>query len=698
MQSLKKPPSTSSSYPPPANGSSNGTTNGQTPYQRIADAAEQMTAALGDRTAIPVAGMTRMIAPMPSAQEEAEQEAARRESGELRYERLADPGYDPTPDAMPGVSPREAREREAAAKQEGSAGREFAYKVDRGRLRKTVWFFSLLFVRVLAWEVFIRRFTTANFVARGRSNRWRYYAREFRGLAVGMGGVMIKLGQFISSRVDVLPPEITDELAGLQDQVRVVPFDYIKSTVERELGSLEAHYLWFNPEPIAAASFGQVHRAQLRNGERVVVKVQRPRLNDVVQTDLRALRLVARLSMRYGPIRRRADVPALLDEFARVLWEELDYEQEAAHAERFQSMFADDDGIYVPRIHHEHSTRYVLTMEDVTSIKLNDYAALDRAGIDRREVANRLLDCYLRQIFDLRFFHADPHPGNIFIYPIPEKEWDKFGYSTANPPQTRPFYLIFIDFGMCGVLSDRLQGGLRDTIISVITQDAKALVASYGRLGILMSGADTERIEQATSAVFSKIWGLNMNELTNLPFDEVADVANQFSDLIMTMPFQMPQDFIYLSRTVGILSGMCTGLDPTFDPWRQMQPFTTRLLSERNADGSSANNSPRVIINAALKALQRFAGTTIGLPNLANNVLSRAERGELQVQIAPDSGLQQQVNNIEKSVGQLSTGVIFATTTLASTLLYINQQQGAGTVGYLISAALLVGIWLRGRR
>lgn len=567
------------------------------------------------------------------------------------------------------------------------------FKLKQGRYRRTVWFFSFLFFRVIVWEVFISRIMGERFVARGRSQRWRHYARNFRKLATDMGGVMIKLGQFVSSRVDVLPPEITDELMGLQDQVPLVPFDYIKQTVERELGSLEDRFLWFNAEPIAAASFGQVHRAQLPNGDRVVVKVQRPNINDIVQTDLASLKVVARLAMRYGPIRRRANVPALLEEFARVLWEELDYVKEADHAMTFASMFEHDPGIYVPAVYLEHSTHFVLTLEDVTSIKLNDYTALEKAGIDRKEVASRLLNCYLRQIFDERFFHADPHPGNIFVYPLPEKAYMN---GNGKKPATQPFYLIFIDFGMVGRLTPRLQEGLRETLIAVITQDSKGMIESYQKLGVLMPGADLQRLEDATKAVFSKVWGLNMNELTNLPFEEMADVAQEFSDLLLSMPFQMPQDFIYLSRAVGILSGMCTGLDPTFDPWRQMQPFTEKLLADQTKS-SAIPAAPRVALEAGVKFVRDFLTRAYRLPQLADTVLERAESGRLTVQIAPNDGLYKQVNRIETAVSQMSFGLIFATLVLASTLLFTQQERGLGLIGYGLSAISFVFLVLRGR-
>ncbi len=554
------------------------------------------------------------------------------------------------------------------------------------RYYRIVTFFGLLFFRLIFWEVAMRRFLGDQFVAKRRPQSWRRYSRNFRRLATDMGGVMIKLGQFVSSRVDILPPEITDELQGLQDQVPVVPFDYIKKTVETEVGPIEERFLWFSEEPVAAASFGQVHRAQLKTGERVVVKIQRPNLNDLVHTDLSALAAVARLAMHWNAIRRRANVPSLLDEFSRVLWEELDYLAEADHALTFASMFGSDPGIYVPAVYLAYTTAMVLTLEDVTSIKISDYKVIEEAGISRRDVASRLLNCYLRQIFDFRFFHADPHPGNLFVYPLPRSQ-------NGSGPSSQEFYLIFVDFGMVGRLTPQLQEGLRDTLIAVATQDAKALVASYMKLGVLLPETNMERLEAATQAVFSKVWGLNMTEMANMPIEEVTEVAREFSDLLLSMPFQMPQDFIYLSRAVGILSGMCTGLDPHFDPWREMQPFTQKLLSE-NASSSPINAGT---LQLGIKLVRDFVTRAYKLPTLADNVLSRAERGELQVKMLPDADLKQQMNRIESMTSQLMLGIVFGTLTLASTLLYVNHEQNLGIVGYALSGFTLLLIFIRGR-
>ncbi|MEP7285078.1 MAG: AarF/UbiB family protein [Chloroflexota bacterium] len=574
-----------------------------------------------------------------------------------------------------------------------------SHKLNRSRYYRIVVFFVWLFANALFWEWIVRRLVGEAVVARTRPKRYRRDARRFRNLAIEMGGVQIKLGQFISSRVDVLPPEITEELEGLQDQVPIVGFSYIKQTIEREIGSIEDKYMWLNTEPVAAASFGQVHRAQLLNGDRVVVKVQRPNIDSIVYTDLSALRMVARLSMRFGFIRRRANVPELLDEFSRVLWEELDYLAEADHALTFASMFKDDPGIYVPAVYLDYSSPHVLTLEDVTSIKLNDYAALDHAGVDRKEVASRLLACYLHQIFDVRFFHADPHPGNLFVYPLP---LDKTT-SNGHVPGKRPFYLIFIDFGMVGRLTPTLQEGLRETLIAVATQDSKALVASYMKLGVLLPGVDVKRIEDATRAVFDKVWGLNMTQMANLPFDEMSDIAKEFSDLLLSMPFQMPQDFIYLSRAVGILSGMCTGLDRDFDPWHEMQPFTQKLLENSTnrtkaaAGGLVSGGTLQTTLDITGKLVRDFATRLYKLPTLADNVLSRADRGDLEVRMIPDPAFKQQITRIEQTAGQVVWGVVFATATLASTLLYVNHEQTLGIVGYGFSVLTLILMFLRGR-
>ena len=286
----------------------------------------------------------------------------------------------------------------------------------RGRYLRILTFFAGVIARFILWEIIIRHLGLRGWVRRTRSERFRREAVRFRVLAIQMGGVMIKVGQFLSSRLDVLPPEVTDELANLQDEVPAEDFEDIRKLAEAELKApITETFASFDPEPLAAASLGQVHRAKLKVQQEadfrdVVVKVQRPHIASIVEVDLSALRRVGSWLMRYRPIREHADVPALLKEFSITLYEEIDYEQEADNAETFYQNFADDPDVHVPRVVRALSTRRVLTLEDVYAIKITDYADITAAGIDRGEVAERLLGTY--STTDLRRWLCTRRPAS----------------------------------------------------------------------------------------------------------------------------------------------------------------------------------------------------------------------------------------------------------------------------------------------
>lgn len=576
------------------------------------------------------------------------------------------------------------------------------------RYRRTLFFAMWLFGRVLFWELGLRRIRGEAWVARNRSDRLRGWAREFRDLATGMGGVMIKLGQFISSRLDVLPPEIIEELAALQDEVPTVPFDHIRQTLVADLGAPEERFAAFDPKPVAAASLGQAHRAQLPTGERVIVKVQRPGIRTLVHTDLAALEVVAGWAMRFKFIARRADVPALLDEFSATTWEELDYTHEADNAERFALMFAENKGIYIPRVYREYTTRQVVALEDVSAIKISDYAAIEAAGIDRCDVARRLINTYLWMVFDQRFFHADPHPGNLFVYPLDPDTPTRSGYhADGQPLHGRPFYLIFVDFGMAGHLTPIIEKGLREALIALVSRDATRLITAYQEMDIILPGADLARLEEATRAVFDRVWGMNMSELKAMQYTEMAALGREFSDLLFTMPFQVPQDFIILARAVGILSGLCMGLNPNFDPWTEVQPFAQQLLAEQNfgfplppkitLQDLLDPNTARDLLDGEhrdwlITTITTVVRRAIQFPGLAEEVLTRAKRGDLVVQAAPSPAFERRLNQLQHAALRMTWGVVFAGSAISAAVLHTAGEGTLSIIGGVLSGYALLRV------
>ncbi len=441
-----------------------------------------------------------------------------------------------------------------------------------------------------------------------------------------------------------------------------------------------------------------MYRAQLLNGDRVVVKVQRPGIREIVYTDLAALRIVAWVANRFSFIRRRADMAALTEEFGRVLLEEISYRHEARNAARFAEMYKDDMGIYIPKVYMEHSTDSVLVIEDVTTIKIGDYAAMEAAGISRKAVARRLMDTYLQQVFEERFFHADPHPGNLFVYPLPYENGTR---------GDRPFYLIFVDFGMTGTLTPQLASGLMNTLSAIVSRDAAKLVKSYGELGFLLADADTERIVEATEATFNQVWGLSMSEIKNISYSEARNLGSEFNDLLYSMPFQVPQDFIYLGRTMGILSGMATALDSEFNAWKEMLPFAQKMMSQTLLNGSGQFDAAmgtgvvQSLFNgngtqALAEVGKLFLSRAAAIPQRLDNVLGQLDRGELNVKVTPSPTYRKQLQKIEAQGRKTTRAVIFAGLLMSSTLLYTHGDIVPSVIGYALSGIALLGMWWSG--
>ncbi|WGM19222.1 AarF/UbiB family protein [Paenarthrobacter sp. OM7] len=550
----------------------------------------------------------------------------------------------------------------------------------RARYRRILRFAAWHLAVTWWFELFLPRVGLRRLTERNRANRMRRFARRFHGLAVELGGLMIKVGQFMSSRLDVLPPEITSELEGLQDEVPPVPFHAIRALAEAELGApLEAVFASVEETPIAAASLGQAHRAKLLSGNAedtglssVVFKVQRPGIAEIVDVDLAALRKVGGWLSRIRLVSNRADVPALIKEFAQTSLEEIDYLNEAANSERFAADFADDARVTVPAVVWERTTRRVLTLEDVTAIKITDADSLRLAGIDPTEVAPVFASVMFDQLFTKGFFHADPHPGNIFVTP-------------ANDPSSEhPWKLTFIDFGMMGEVPVETRSGLRKLLIAAASRDGKGLVTAISDVGVLMQSADTAELERAMTQLFARFGGMGFAELRDVDPREFREFGTEFGSVIRSLPFQLPENFLLIIRAMSLTSGVCSSLDARFNLWDSVEPYAAQLL--RDERGNLINDVASQTLEAAAIALR--------LPKRLDGLVSRLEEGSLQV---GNRRLERQMASLILTARRAVAALIFGALLIAGAVLRTDDP-GLGNVLMISSVVpLLYGLW-SGRR
>lgn len=549
-------------------------------------------------------------------------------------------------------------------------------RLHRARYRRILRFAAWHLVVTWWFELFLPRIWLGKIAERNRAQRMRRFARRFHDLAVELGGLMIKVGQFMSSRLDVLPPEITAELEGLQDEVPPVPFAAIRALAQTELGApLDTLFASVDPTPIAAASLGQAHRAQLRPDDAgdtgldaVVLKVQRPGIDEIVAVDLAALRKVGRWLSHVRLVSDRANAPALVEEFATTSREEIDYLNEAANLERFAEDFATDPRVRIPQVVWERTTRRVLTLEDVTAIKITDSQRLLAAGIDPAKVAPVFAEIMFEQLFTNGFFHADPHPGNIFVTPNPE------------PSTEHPWTVTFIDFGMMGEVSAQTRSGLRKLLIAAAGRDGKGLVSAISEVGVLVPSADSAALERAMTELFARFGGMGFAELKEVDPHEFSDFAAEFGDVVRSQPFQLPENFLLIIRAMSLTSGVCSSLDPRFNLWDSVEPFAARLLRDERGN----------LVRDVAKEAFDVASLTLRLPKRVDAVLSRLEEGS---QTVANPRLERHLVRLIRITQGGVAAVVFAGLLISGAVIR-TEDLVLGNVLMMVSAVpLLYSLW-----
>nr|WP_228508799.1 AarF/UbiB family protein [Herbiconiux sp. VKM Ac-1786] len=566
-----------------------------------------------------------------------------------------------------------------------------AARVARARYNRILRFAGWNLAVTWFFELALPRIGLVKIAERTRTRRMQKFARKFHVLAVDLGGLMIKVGQFMSSRLDVLPPEITKELEGLQDEVPAVPFELIRRLAEAELGvPLAEAFAWVDETPVAAASLGQAHRARLgpldaadTGLDAVVLKVQRPGIDEIVRVDLAALRKVGGWLSHVRLVYSRVDAPALVEEFAATSLEEIDYLHEARSSVQFAEIFANDARVNVPEIVWERSTRRVLTLEDVTAIKITDHEALLAAGIDPAEVAPVFAAVMFDQLFTTGFFHADPHPGNIFVTPR-EVSAPAVGGDATDAAVEHPFTLTFIDFGMMGMVPPSTRAGLRKMLIAAASRDGKGLVDAARNLGVLLPSADTSELERAMTQLFARFGGMGFAELREVDPREFREFAVQFGDVVRALPFQLPENFLLIIRAMSLTSGVASALDPAFNLWDSVEPYAQRLIREERGN---------VVQDVARQAAES-ARVALRLPGRLDSLATQFEEGTLSVQ---SPAIEKRVARLERSIGRVVSAIVFAALLVAGTVLR-GDDVVFGTVLMAVSVVPLLHALFSGRR
>jgi ubiquinone biosynthesis protein len=484
-------------------------------------------------------------------------------------------------------------------------------------------------------------------------NLHRRNAVFFRKKAIEMKGLMIKVGQFLSSRVDFLPDEYTSELSLLQDSVPPHDYNKIKRRIIEELGAApEDIFLKFNAEPIAAASLGQVHEAVLKDGRPAAVKIQYPDIEKIIETDIRMFKMVIRfLRGRYG----RINFDMLHDEFSRIIRAELDYIEEGKNAERFSQNFRGDERVIFPAVYWEYTTRHVLTLEFVEGIKITECDVIKKSGINCVGTATLLGEIYSRMIYLHGFFHGDPHPGNIFVQQGPR--------------------LVFVDFGMVQAIPDRIKKELRRFANAIVERDPEDAVDSLRKMEFILEGADYSAIIDIARSLMDKYRNISPKELKELTINDIWD---EIDNVIKVLDFiQIPNNFILLGRTIGILNGISSRLNPEINIIEIGKPFIKEFLK----------GGTKEQVELALKELKDFGEKLWRIPSLVDDFLQRVNRGDIALRLSR--------SDLEKITGQFTSltkilMMVILTVTAAVTALFFEMiNQTVLAIGAAVSSIIL---------
>jgi ubiquinone biosynthesis protein len=480
-----------------------------------------------------------------------------------------------------------------------------------------------------------------------------------------LGPTYIKLGQLLSMRHDIVPPAYAAEFAKLQDDVPDFEFEEVEAIIREELGhSIEELFDFFDKNPLACASIGQVHRAKIKNGNNVVVKVQRPGIKEVIESDLDIMYSMAKLANRHIPEARMYRPVEIVDELSRSILEEIDYTQEGWNTERFAYNFRNNEQVHIPKVYWEYTKKRVLTLEYMEGIKASHLDLLDKQGIDRSRIALIVGEAFMQQVFDDGFFHADLHPGNILVM--------------------KDGSVAFLDFGMTGHLSSEMCDILLDGLTAIVYGDSALLVELSRDIGCIDHHIDTRSLKADIDYFLSKYYGRTQKNL------DAAVILEEFIGILREHKIKIPHNVALLVRGTVAVESFGVMINPNSNITALIEPFARKKLKERHLPQNLARKTHSNLINWS-RLLQKA-------PTKISHILDHAENGYLRIKFESEE-VTRLVSEINIASNRLSFSLIVSAMIVASSLITQTNMApffwGApllGMIGFLIAS--IFGMWL----
>ena len=474
-----------------------------------------------------------------------------------------------------------------------------------------------------------------------------------------LGPTFIKLGQMLSMRPDLITPEFAEEFKKLQDMVPPCDFEEVKGVLEEELKApLETRFSRFDPLPIAAASLAQVHKAELKN-EPVAVKVQRPGIRRVIETDIDILLQIAGIAKRRLGDEAPFDPVGIVNEFAKSIYRELDFTREANNMLRFAQNFQNDPTVYVPKVYRELTTGRVLTMEFVDGIKISDVERFESLGLDRRTVALNGAKAVLKEVFEHGFFHADPHPGNIFVI-------------EGN-------VIVPVDFGMVGRLTPEEMESLGRLLAGMVYKDAGLIVRTLYQLGMLEETRDTDELKRDISDFLDRYYKRPLYQL------DMRAIMDELMWIVRSHRVKVPSSYTLMLRALVTMEGVGRLLDPQFDMFALAKPYVLRMTARKL--------NPSRLAKEAMEFAQDSLDLVRSLPIDARVISAKLKKGNLKI-TAEWERLSIFLTELSRSVNRLTFGLITAALVVASAIV-MHSRGGASTLGGIgLAISSILGLWL----